>query len=87
MLTKKIFGIIIILLNLAGIGFLLYLFAMTWKEKLISSKESLGAEKSESPIKKKQPQIVNDDIIPEEDDLLKDIDLSDLDNLDLEDFE
>ena len=34
-----------------------------------------------------QPIVIDEDIIPDEDDLLKDMDLSDLDSLDLDDFE
>lgn len=34
-----------------------------------------------------QPVIIDENIIPDEDDLLKDMDLSDLDNLDLDDFD
>ena len=36
---------------------------------------------------KREEVIIDEDIIPDEDDLLKDMDLSDLDNLNLDDFE
>ena len=83
MLAKNIFGILILLLNAAGLGYCLYiatlsLLNLSHKEKAI---EDVVVEK------KKRPLIINDDIIPDEDDLLKDMDLSDLDNLNLDDFE
>lgn len=86
MLLKKIIGILIILLNIAGLGFLLYMVGQMLKDKFFAKKQIIAAVQEPS-IKKKQPKIVNDDIIPDEDDLLKDMDLSDLDNLNLDDFE
>ncbi len=85
MLLKKIIGILIILLNIAGLGFLLYMVGMMLKDKFFPKKQIIAVQKPD--IKKKEPKIVNDDIIPDEDDLLKDMDLSDLDNLNLDDFE
>lgn len=84
MLLKKIIGILIILLNIAGLGFLLYLLGMTLKDKISPKKQIIVAQ--QSAVNEKEPEIINDDIIPEDDDLLKDMDLSDLDNLDLDDF-
>jgi hypothetical protein len=86
MLIKNIVGILIILLNLAGVGFLLYMLAITWKNKNFSLKKNITVKENKTPVKKKRPKIVNDNIINEEDDLLKDMDLSDLD-IDLDDFE
>lgn len=85
MLLKKIIGTIIILLNIAGLGFLLYLAGLMLKEKFFPKKQIIAVQQTR--IKKKNPKILNDNIIPDEDDLLKDMDLSDLDNLDLDDFE
>jgi len=85
MLLKKIVGTIIILLNIAGLGFLLYMAGLMLKEKFFHKKQIIVVQKS--PVRKKNPKILNDNIIPDEDDLLKDMDLSDLDNLDLDDFE
>ncbi|MBU1340284.1 MAG: hypothetical protein KKE44_08420 [Proteobacteria bacterium] len=85
MLLKKIIGIFIILFNIAGIGFLLYLLSVMVKDKFFPKKQIIAFQ--ETPVKKKEPKIANDDIIPDEDDLLKDMDLSDLDNLNLDDFE
>ena len=85
MLQKKIIGTIIILLNIAGFGFLLYLLGMMLKDKFFPPKKIIAVQ--QTPVKKKKPIIVNDDIIPDEEDLLKDMDLSDLDNLNLDDFE
>ncbi|MCD4676389.1 MAG: hypothetical protein K8S18_10400 [Desulfobacula sp.] len=85
MLLKKIIGILIIVLNIAGFGFLLYMAGLMLKDKFFPKKQIIAVQKT--PVKKKEPEIVNDDIIPDEDDLLKDMDLSDLDNLNLDDFE
>ena len=84
MLAKNIFGILILLFNMAGLVFFLYLGTMAILEK-ISPKEKI--QEDAAPIVKKPPIILKDNIIPDEDDLLKDMDLSDLDNLNLDDFE
>ena len=82
MLTKNILGFLILFFNAAGIGYLLYQGA-----KAIAG-HFHPAPAAAAPVRiKKRPRIVNDHIIPDEDDLLKDMDLSDLDNLNLDDFE
>ncbi len=83
MLAKNIFGVIILLLNATGLGFILYLVFQSIINHLFPHTEATPAP---VPVKK-QPFIINDDILPDEDDLLKDMDLSDLDNLNLDDFE
>ena len=85
MLLKKILGTLIIVLNIAGLGFVLYMVGLFLKDKFFPKKEIVVVQKN--PNKKKKPKIMNDDILPDEDDLLKDMDLSDLDNLNLDDFE
>jgi len=86
MLAKNFFGILVLLFNIIGLGYLLYLGALAVLEKISSSKkikvETAPAMKEKSP-----PFVIKDSIIPDEDDLLKDMDLSDLDNLNLDDFE
>lgn len=84
MLLKKIIGITIILLNIGGLGFLLFSFGMILKEKYFPDQ---AIDQSSPAGRKKDLDISNDDIIPDEDDLLKDMDLSDLDNLNFDDFE
>ncbi len=84
MLAKNIFGILILLFNILGLGYCLYLGILRLLEK-ISPKEKVE-EDAPLPVKK-QSLIIKDSIIPDEDDLLKDMDLSDLDNLNLDDFE
>jgi hypothetical protein len=84
MLTKNIFGILILLFNAVGLGYCIYLGSL--------SLLNISSHKKTTPDdalvqKKNRPYIINDDIIPGEDDLLKDMDLSDLDNLNLDDFE
>lgn len=86
MLAKNFFGILVLLFNIIGLGYLLYLGTLAVLEKISSSKkakvETAPAMKGKSP-----PFVLKDSIIPDEDDLLKDMDLSDLDNLNLDDFE
>ena len=83
MLSKNIFGILILLFNAVGLGYCIYLGALSLFN-IRSRKKNIP---DALPEKKKRPIIINDDIIPDEDDLLKDMDLSDLDNLNLDDFE
>ena len=82
---KQIIGVLIIILNIAGLGFVLYSVGVMLKDKFFPNKQIVAVQNK--PARKKKPKIVNDDIIPDEDDLLKDMDLSDLDNLNLDDFE
>ena len=85
MLLKNIFGIFILLLNAIGLGYLFFLGTRTQMENF-SSTDSPSRDKTSQSLKK-QAVIQNNNIIPDEDDLLKDMDLSDLDNLNLDDFE
>lgn len=87
MLLRKTIGIIIILLNIGGIGFLLYMAGLILKEKYFKKEPPLPVEKAPAAVKpRKEPEITTDTITEDEDDLLKDMDLSDLDNLDLDEF-
>lgn len=86
MLLKKTIGILIILANIGGIGFLIYLLVMAVKAHFLSEGK-LEDDTELSSVEKARPKIVNNDIVPDEDDLLKDMDLSDLDNLNLDDFD
>ncbi|MCP4670955.1 MAG: hypothetical protein GY857_06585 [Desulfobacula sp.] len=85
MLLKKIIGTLIIVLNVAGIGFILYMTGLILKNKFFPAKQIVAVKKRQN--KKKKPEITNDDIIADDDDLLKNMDLSDLDNLNLDDFD
>ncbi len=84
MLLKKIIGILIIVLNIAGLGFILYMTGMMLKNKFFPGKQLVAVKDTRQ--QKKKPAIANDDVI-EDDDLLKNMDLSDLDNLNLDDFD
>ncbi|MDD9304427.1 MAG: hypothetical protein HUK40_19610 [Desulfobacter sp.] len=86
MLSKNIFGTIILVLNIAGIGYVLYLVFLGLINKLFP-KEEPQIELVLPVVKKKRPVVIDESIIPDEDDLLKDMDLSDLDDLNLDDFE
>lgn len=83
MLAKNIFGFLILLFNAVGLVYFIYLGSLSFLNR--SHKENTTDDTLVQ--KKKKPYIINDDIIPDEDDLLKDMDLSDLDNLNLDDFE
>ncbi|MCP3944416.1 MAG: hypothetical protein GY710_23460 [Desulfobacteraceae bacterium] len=85
MLIKNVLGTFILLFNMAGLGYLLYLGIMAILEKL-SPREKIQ-EKIPPPPAKETSTALENHIIPDEDDLLKDMDLSDLDNLNLDDFE
>jgi hypothetical protein len=89
MLLKKTIGILIILSNTAGVGFLIYQAGAMLKERFFPEKQMVHVEEmpgENTGRHNKQPKIKNDSIIPDEDDLLKDMDLSDLDDLDFDDF-
>ncbi|WP_020589004.1 hypothetical protein [Desulfobacter curvatus] len=87
MLIKNIVGTIIILLNMAGLGYLFFIGIAGF----LGDHDADEQEDFENvPITGNntgQPVVIDEDIIPDEDDLLKDMDLSDLDGLDLDDFE
>ena len=85
MLLRKIIGIIIIVLNIGGFGFLLFMTGLMLKKKYFNEEQTFTAQKAPA-VKKQETAIINDNIIPDEDDLFKDMDLSDIDNLDLDDF-
>jgi len=77
----KIIGIIIIVLNVAGLGFILYMAGMMLKNHFFVKKQVIAVKK------RNRPAIANDNTAADDEDLLKDIDLSDLDTLNLDDFE
>ena len=85
MLLRKIIGIFIIVLNVAGLGFILYMSGIMLKNYFFSKKQTIVVKNRNT--KKNRPDIANDDIIADDEDLLKDMDLSDLDTLNLDDFE
>ncbi|HKJ98940.1 MAG TPA: hypothetical protein VJ959_08465 [Desulfotignum sp.] len=84
MIFKNLLGMLILLLNAAGLGFLIYLGILAGIDHFFPRQPEPDPRTS---LAKKDPEIINDDIIPQEEDLLKDLDLSDLDKLDLDDFE
>jgi hypothetical protein len=86
-LIKNIMGAMIILLNMAGLGYLFFLGISEFfadrdadDQEGFNNVEKLGNTTG-------QPIVIDEDIIPDEDDLLKDMDLSDLDSIDLNDFD
>ncbi len=93
MLYIKIIGILIICLNIGGICFLLYMAALKLKDRFFSEASSSLPEnlpdgnKPGRPAAKQPVNVDNNDIVPDEDDLLKDMDLSVFDDLDLDDFD
>ncbi|WDP88782.1 MAG: hypothetical protein HUN04_03145 [Desulfobacter sp.] len=87
MLAKNIVGIIILVLNIAGLGYMIYMAGLFLVNRFIPKEEVEEEVVTEAPVRKNEKVVIDEDIIPEEDDLLKDMDLSDLDNLNLDDFE
>lgn len=87
MLIKNIMGAIIILLNMAGLGYLFFLgISEFFADRDADDQEGLNnVEKTGNNTG--QPIVIDEEIIPDEDDLLKDMDLSDLDSIDLNDFD
>ena len=72
---------------MAGLGYLFFLgISEFFRDHDADEQENLNnVAKTENYTS--QPIVIDEDIIPDEDDLLKDMDLSDLDSLDLDDFE
>ena len=90
MLLKKTIGILIIIFNIGGIWFILFVIGKILKDKFFFWQEQVDdtqASREHKTDQKTAPKISNEDIIPDEDDLLKDMDLSDLDNLNFDDFD
>ena len=87
MLIKNIIGTLIILLNMAGVGYLFFIgIAGSFRDRDADEQKEFNNAAS-TGINAGQPLLIDENIIPDEDDLLKDMDLSDLDDLDLDDFE
>lgn len=89
MLIKNIVGAILILLNMAGLGYLFFVgiagfFKDHDEQEEFNTVAKTGINAGHNA---RQPVVIDENSIPDEDDLLKDMDLSDLDNLDLDDFE
>lgn len=87
MLIKNIVGTIIIFLNMAGLGYLFFIGITKFFRNYDAKEQEKCHKIAEAGIKKGQPIVIDENIIPDEDDLLKDMDLSDLDGLDLDDFD
>ena len=58
-----------------------------WKRYAGTPEPEKKAQPSSAPVKKKAARTQNDAMVIDEDDLLKDMDLSDLDDLNLDDFD
>ncbi len=85
MAVKNFFGIMILILNAAGLGYLIFIGFQSLINHFFPKEEEEDLEIETQP--KKEPLIIDENLIPDEDELLKDMDLSDLDNLNLDDFE
>jgi len=86
-LIKNIVGAIIILLNMAGLGYLFFIGIAEYFENRDANEQENFNNLTKTQNNTGQPVVIDEDIIPDEDDLLKDMDLSDLDGLDLDDFD
>ena len=87
MLIKDIVGAIIILLNMAGLGYLFFIGISGFFEDHDAEEQEGFNNVAKTGNHTGQPVVIDEDIIPDEEDLLKDMDLSDLDSLNLDDFE
>ena len=87
MLIKNIVGTIIILLNMAGLGYLFFIVVSGFFEDHDANEQEGFNNIAETGNHTGQAVVIDENIIPDEDDLLKDMDLSDLDSIDLDDFE
>lgn len=85
MLAKNIVGICIVVLNLTGLCYVFYAAGLEILDYFASREEE--TQSSQIPAHKNEKVVIDENIIPDGEDLLKDMDLSDLDNLDLDDFE
>ena len=86
MLAKNIVGIIILILNIAGLGYVFYLGIVALMNYFFPKEEPVE-EVNREPEPQRPQVVIDEDMIPDDDDLLKDMDLSDLDNLNLDDFD
>ncbi len=72
---------------MAGLGYLFFIGIAKFFKNYDAKEQEKFNTIAETRINKGQPIDIDEDIIPDEDDLLKDMDLSDLDGLDLDDFD
>ena len=88
MLLKNIFGILIILLNAAGIAYLGYLGIKTALNAMGEKPGGAVAGKKESEqMKNNKDEAFNESDYQKDDDLIDDFDLTDFDDLDLDDLD
>lgn len=87
MLIKNIVGTIIILLNMAGLGYLFFLGIAGFFGHHDTNEDDEFSTAATPAVNTGKPVVIDEDIIPDEEDLLKDMDLSDLDSLDFNDPE
>ena len=80
-------GTLIILLNMAGVGYLFFIGITRFFRDRDADEQEEFNNVANTGINAGQAILIDENIIPDEDDLLKDMDLSDLDDLDLDDFE
>lgn len=84
MFLKNLTGIIIILLNAAGLGVLIGIGFLAFLKR--KNKVQSPVDPQKVPKKKIPPKTTRPKKKLEENDLLKDMDLTDLDDIDLDDF-
>jgi hypothetical protein len=88
MLLINITGIIIILLNLAGIVYLVLIGFKSITGPLKKDLKKIKIHTKNKPVKKKESlNTAPKEIISTKDDMLDDLDLSDFDDLNLDDFD
>lgn len=72
---------------MAGLGYLFFIGIAGYFEDRDANEQENFNNVTKTKNNTVQSVVIDEDIIPDEDDLLKDMDLSDLDGLDLDDFE
>ena len=79
-------GAIIVLLNMAGLGYLFFIGITGFFEDNDADEQEGLHNSAQTGTKEGQPAVINEEIAIDEDDLLKDMELSDLDDLNIDDF-
>ena len=87
MLIKNIVGTCIILVNMAGLGYLFFLGIARFFGHHDTDEQNGFNHVARTGSNAGKPVVIDEDVIPDEEDLLKDMDLSDLDSLDLNELE
>ena len=87
MLLINTIGIIIILLNLAGLVYLCFIGFKNITSKFNKDKKKIRIQPLDQSSQAADLKVITQEIVKEKDDMLDDLDLSDFDDLNLDDFD